>query len=60
MRTLHPKLEEASTAGGLYIRIRIVQCSQEDSTLGGLYTLNSGRPLQQEDSTLGYGSFNVP
>ena len=33
MRTLHPKLGEPSTVGGLYIRIRIVQCSLGDSTL---------------------------
>ena len=60
MRTLRPKLGEPSTEGGLYIRIRIAQCSLEDFTLGGLFTLNSGSPLQQEDSTLGYGPFNVP
>ena len=60
MRTLHPKLGEASTAGGLYIRIRIVQCSLEDSTLRGLYTINSRRALHLGDSALGSGGVNVP
>ena len=61
MRTLRPKLGGGgSTVGGLYIRVRIAQCSLEDSTLWGLYTLNSRRALHLRDSALGSGGVNGP